>query len=93
MAYPFGRNPNKDRSLGNTALWLLAFKRGIPRACRACVENASLEEIEDDTLSGRQFDADCAETNAGRVVPTFAHDDTRILQSLAIMRYLDDIQP
>ncbi|OKO69499.1 hypothetical protein AC629_41155 [Bradyrhizobium sp. NAS80.1] len=51
------------------------------------------EEIEIDILSGRQFDAGYAEMSAEHVVPTFVHDDHRIFQSLAIMEYLDDIQP
>jgi len=51
------------------------------------------EEIEIDILSGRQFDAGYAEVNAEHVVPTFVHDGDRFFQSLAIMEYLDDIQP
>jgi maleylpyruvate isomerase len=51
------------------------------------------EEIEIDILSGRQFDAGYAEVNAEHVVPTFVHDGHRIFQSLAILEYLDDIQP
>jgi len=51
------------------------------------------EEIEVDILSGRQFDAGYAEVNAEHVVPTFVHDGHRIFQSMAIMEYLDDIQP
>jgi maleylpyruvate isomerase len=51
------------------------------------------EEIEIDILSGRQFDPGYAEVNAEHVVPTFVHDGHRIFQSLAIMEYLDDIQP
>ncbi|WP_049976444.1 maleylacetoacetate isomerase [Azospirillum sp. B506] len=51
------------------------------------------EEIEVDILSGRQFDAGYAEVNAEHVVPTFVHDGHRIFQSLAIMEYLDDLQP
>jgi len=51
------------------------------------------EEIEIDILSGRQFDAGYAEVNAEHVVPTFVHDGHRIFQSLAIMEYVDDIQP
>jgi maleylacetoacetate isomerase len=57
------------------------------------LKKLSFEEIEIDILSGRQFDADYAEVNAERVVPTFVHDGHRIFQSLAIMEYLDDIQP
>jgi len=51
------------------------------------------EEIEVDILSGRQFDPDYAAVNAEHVVPTFIHDGHRIFQSLAILEYLDDIQP
>jgi maleylacetoacetate isomerase len=51
------------------------------------------EEIEIDILSGHQFDAGYSEVNAGHVVPTFVHDGHRVFQSLAIMEYLDDIQP
>lgn len=50
-------------------------------------------EVEVDILSGRQFDADYDEVNAEHVVPTFVHEGHRIFQSLAIMEYLDDIQP
>ncbi len=51
------------------------------------------EEIEVDILSGRQFDAEYAEVNAEHVVPTLVHEGHRIFQSMAIMEYLDDIQP
>src|ERR1700761_9415651 len=51
------------------------------------------EEIEVDILSGRQFDADYAEVNAEHVVPTLVHDGQRLFQSLAILEYLDEIQP
>jgi maleylpyruvate isomerase len=51
------------------------------------------EEIEIDILSGRQFDAGYADVNAEHVVPTLVHDGQRIFQSMAIMEYLDDIQP
>lgn len=51
------------------------------------------EEIDIDILSGRQFDADYAEVNAEHVVPTFVHDGHRIFQSMAIMEYLDEVQP
>lgn len=57
------------------------------------LKKLSFEEIEIDILSGRQFDADYAEVNAEHVVPTFVHDGHRIFQSLAIMEYLDDLQP
>ncbi|MGV1761344.1 maleylacetoacetate isomerase [Rhizobium sp. A22-96] len=57
------------------------------------LKKLAFEEIEIDILSGRQFDADYAEVNAERVVPTLVHDGHRIFQSLAIMEYLDDIEP
>lgn len=51
------------------------------------------EEIAVDILSGRQFDADYAALNAEHVVPTFVHEGHRLFQSLAILEYLDDLQP
>ena len=57
------------------------------------LKKLSFEEIDIDILSGRQFDADYAAVNAEHVVPTFVHEGHRIFQSLAIMEYLDEIQP
>jgi maleylacetoacetate isomerase len=51
------------------------------------------EETSIDILSGEQFKPDYAAVNAERVVPTFIHDGHSIFQSLAIIEYLDDIQP
>ena len=51
------------------------------------------EEIEVDLLAGHQFDADYAEVNAERVVPTLVYNGHRVFQSLAIMEYLDEIHP
>jgi maleylacetoacetate isomerase len=51
------------------------------------------EETSIDILSGEQFKADYAAVNAERVVPTFIHNGHSIFQSLAIIEYLDDIQP
>ena len=52
------------------------------------------EEIPIDILTGEQFKPGGYETiNAERVVPTFIHDGHSIFQSLAILEYLDDIQP
>src|SRR6266568_4740254 len=51
------------------------------------------EEIPIDILSGEQFEPDYAAVNAERVVPTFIHDGHSVFQSLAIIEYLDDIQP
>jgi len=46
-----------------------------------------------DILSGDSFEPDYAAVNAERVVPTFIHDGHSVFQSLAIIEYLDEIQP
>jgi maleylacetoacetate isomerase len=51
------------------------------------------EEIPIDILVGEQFKPGYEAVNAERVVPTFIHDGYSIFQSLAIIEYLDDIQP
>lgn len=51
------------------------------------------EEISVDILSGEQFRPDYAAISAERVVPTFIHDGLSIFQSLAIIDYLDTLQP
>ena len=51
------------------------------------------EETSIDILSGEQFKPGYDEVNAEHVVPTFVHDGHSIFQSLAIIEYLDDIQP
>jgi maleylpyruvate isomerase len=51
------------------------------------------EEIPIDILSGEQFKPGYEVVNAERVVPTFIHNGYSIFQSLAIIEYLDDIQP
>jgi maleylacetoacetate isomerase len=51
------------------------------------------EEIPVDILSGEQFKPDYASVNAERVVPTFIHDGHSIFQSLAIIEYLETLQP
>jgi maleylpyruvate isomerase len=51
------------------------------------------EEIPIDILSGEQFKPGYEALNAERVVPTFIHDGHSVFQSLAIIEYLDDIQP
>jgi len=51
------------------------------------------EEIPIDILSGEQFKPGYEAINVERVVPTFIHDGHSIFQSLAIIEYLDDIQP
>ncbi len=51
------------------------------------------EETSIDILSGEQFRPEYEIVNAEHVVPTLVHDGCAILQSLAIIEYLDDIQP
>jgi maleylacetoacetate isomerase len=51
------------------------------------------EEIPIDILSGEQFKPEYAAVNAERVVPTFIHDGHSIFQSMAILEYLDELQP
>jgi len=51
------------------------------------------EETPIDILTGEQFEPGYAAVNAERVVPTFIHDGHSIFQSLAIIEYLEDIQP
>lgn len=51
------------------------------------------EAIEIDLLAGHQFDATYSAVNPEHVVPTLIHDGHRFSQSLAIIEYLDSIQP
>jgi maleylacetoacetate isomerase len=51
------------------------------------------EEISIDILSGDQFKTDYEAVNAERVVPTLIHNGHTILQSLAIIEYLEHIEP
>ena len=51
------------------------------------------EETPIDILSGEQFRPGYEAVNAERVVPTFIHDGHSVFQSLAIIEYLEDIQP
>src|ERR1700730_14307090 len=51
------------------------------------------EEIPVDILSGEQFRPGYETVNAEHVVPTFIHDGHSVFQSLAIIEYLEDIQP
>src|SRR4030088_21261 len=51
------------------------------------------EEIPIDILSGEQFKPGYEAVNAERVVPTLFHDGHSVFQSLAIIEYLEEIQP
>jgi maleylpyruvate isomerase len=57
------------------------------------IKAMEFDEIPVDILRGEQFEPGYAEINAERVVPTLVHDGYSVFQSLAIMEYLDDIQP
>jgi maleylacetoacetate isomerase len=57
------------------------------------LKGLAFEETPIDILSGEQFEAGYEAVNAERVVPTFIHDGHSVFQSLAIIEYLDDIQP
>lgn len=51
------------------------------------------DEIPVDIFSGEQFKPEYDEVNTERVVPTLVHDGRRVLQSLAIIEYLEDLKP
>ena len=57
------------------------------------LKGLAFEEIPIDILTGEQFEQGYAAVNPERVVPTFIHDGHSLFQSLAIIEYLDDIQP
>ena len=57
------------------------------------LKGLAFEEIPIDILSGEQFKAGYEAVNAERVVPSFIHDGHSVFQSLAIIEYLEDIQP
>lgn len=57
------------------------------------LKGLTFEEIPIDIFSGEQFRPGYEAVNAERVVPTFIHDGHSVFQSLAIIEYLDDIQP
>src|SRR5689334_10282365 len=57
------------------------------------LKGLAFDEIPIDILSGEQFKPDYEAVNAQRVVPTFVHDGQWFFQSLAIIEYLEDIQP
>jgi maleylacetoacetate isomerase len=70
------------RSIASFRLRVALKLKGLP-----------FEEIPIDILTGEQFEQGYAAVNPERVVPTFVHDGQSMFQSLAIIEYLDDIQP
>ncbi len=57
------------------------------------LKGLAFEEIPIDILSGEQFKPEYDAVNTERVVPTLVHQGRRIFQSLAIIEYLDDVEP
>ena len=57
------------------------------------LKGLAFEEIPIDILIGEQFEPSYETVNPERVVPTFIHDGHSMFQSLAIIEYLEDIQP
>jgi maleylacetoacetate isomerase len=57
------------------------------------LKNVPFEEIPIDILSGEQFQPDYQAVNAERVVPTLVHEGITVFQSLAIIEYLEEINP
>jgi maleylpyruvate isomerase len=57
------------------------------------LKGLAFEEIPINILSGEQFEPGYEAVNAERVVPTFIHNGHSMFQSLAIIEYLDEIQP
>lgn len=57
------------------------------------LKGMDFEDISIDILSGEQFNPGYKEVNAERVIPTLVHDGQSLFQSLAIIEYLDDVQP
>jgi len=57
------------------------------------LKGLSFDETPIDILSGEQFKPDYDAINAERVVPTFIHDGHSVFQSLAIIEYIEDINP
>jgi maleylacetoacetate isomerase len=57
------------------------------------LKDLPFEEIPVDILAGEQFKPGYDALNAERVVPTLIHDGHTLFQSLAIIEYLEDLQP
>ena len=57
------------------------------------LKGLAFEEIPIDILAGEQFNQGYEAVNAERVVPSLVHEGHTLFQSLAIIEYLEDIQP
>lgn len=57
------------------------------------IKGMPFESIEIDLLAGQQFDDTYSEVNPEHVVPTLIHTGNRFSQSLAIIEYLESLEP
>jgi maleylacetoacetate isomerase len=88
--------PRKPEEVFDMSITVYGFWRSIATfrvrvALR--IKGLAFDEIPIDILSGEQFKPEYEAANAERVVPTFVHDGHSLFQSLAIIEYLDEIQP
>src|SRR6476620_2100853 len=86
-----GREKDLPMSMQVYGFWRSIASFRVRVALR--LKGLPFEEIPIDILSGEQFEPGYEAVNAERVVPTFIHDGHSVFQSLAIIEYLDDIQP
>jgi maleylpyruvate isomerase len=78
------------------AIKLYAFWRSIASyrvKVALNLKGMDFEDISVDILAGGQFKPGYSDVNAEHVVPTLVHDGQSLFQSLAIIEYLDDIEP
>src|ERR1700733_3269043 len=88
-----GKASKKDSPMSITVYGFLRSIASFRVRVALKLKGLPFEEIPVDILSGEQFKPDYAAVSAERVVPTFIHDGHSIFQSLAIIDYLDALQP
>jgi maleylacetoacetate isomerase len=85
-----------DEKVSSMSIQVYGFWRSIASfRVRVALKLKGLpfEETPIDILIGEQFEQGYAAVNPEHVVPTFIHNGQSLFQSLAIIEYLDDIQP
>jgi maleylacetoacetate isomerase len=85
-----------DEKVSSMSIQVYGFWRSIASfRVRVALKLKGLpfEETPIDILTGEQFERGYAAVNPEHVVPTFIHNGQSLFQSLAIIEYLDDIQP
>jgi maleylacetoacetate isomerase len=85
-----------DKKVSSMSIQVYGFWRSIASfRVRVALKLKGLpfEETPIDILTGEQFDPGYVSVNPEQVVPTFIHNGQSLFQSLAIIEYLDDIQP